>query len=252
MTKVVTFWSVDGGVGKSTLSTNLALNTALNNPTQRVLLLDFNLFNPDINYHLAIDPSKISLPLDAFSIKEISNENIATHIIRPTKLNNFWFLPGLADLNNFEKLDISVFDKIVEYLKSSNKYDYIFIDIDSALNIDATFSSINKSDLLCVVGEPTYLSIKNIMKVMDSVIKKILTHNNVIYIFNKMSKELVQRPDMEYVFGAEKLFVVDYNKMFPMCLNKQEILVYKNSKDLRNIKKQLDLITQFIVNGGKD
>lgn len=246
MAKVISFWSVDGGVGKTTLTTNLALMTALKNPTKKVVLIDFNLFNADVHYHLGIDESKIALPLEAFAMKEINFNNIEMQLMRYQNINNLWYLPGLADLNNFEKLRIYNFDMIIEYLKSSDKYDYIFIDMDSALNVDATFSAINKCDLLCVVGEPTYVSIKNILKVMDTVIKKVMTNNNVIYIFNKMSKELVAKSDIDYVFGVENVFPIDYNKQFPVSLNNQETIVFKNTRELKNVKKQLDAIVNRI------
>lgn len=247
MTKVITFWSANGGVGKSTMAANTALNTALKNPAKRVLLMDFNLFNPDLVYHLGVDAEKIEMPLEMFAIKKITHDSVSSHLLRPTKATNLWFLPGLKDLNNFEKLKIYDFDMIIEHIKASNKYDYVFIDTSCALNVDATFSAINKCDLLCVVGEPTYMSVKNIRGIMDSIISKILIHDKVLYLFNKMNKDYVAKAEIDYTFGEENVLTVNYSKFFPISLNDNDVFLYKNTKDSKMIKKQLDAITEFVT-----
>ena len=43
MTKIFTFWSVDGGVGKTTICVNPAVKTAMMYPDKKVAMLDFNL-----------------------------------------------------------------------------------------------------------------------------------------------------------------------------------------------------------------
>lgn len=253
MAKIITVWSVNGGTGKTTVAVNLATSMANKHPNKNVLIVDFNLFNPDACYMLGTELNKIELPLETFTNKEITFETIQYHVKNYSALKNLFYLPGMFDLNNFEKVKLNMFNIILEYLRKTDYYDYVFVDINSSFNIDATFAALNRCNKLVVVGEPTWLSTKNIIKTMESIISKIVTHNDIIYVFNKLDKELISKGELDYIFGVDNTFAIEYSKNIQMCLNKQKLPVLDNSKALKNIRNQYSLIVEKLcIKGDED
>ncbi len=78
---IYTFWSVNGGVGKTTLASNVALKTAIKYPEAKIALLDFNLFNPDIDLYMGIPNKDLKHMLDFFLKNEINFENISKYML---------------------------------------------------------------------------------------------------------------------------------------------------------------------------
>lgn len=244
MTKIFTFWSVDGGVGKTTLCVNTAVKTAMMYPDKKVALLDFNLFNPDIDLHLGLSNKDLKYMLDFFLRNEINFENIDKYMFRYEKQKNLQVLTGLYDINFFDKFQLDHFTLLLEYLKKMG-LDYIFIDVNSALNIDATFVSVCTCDKLLIVGEPQYTCIRNINRYLDEALRKLgITEDKVELIINRYDPKLIDKSEINHIFGRDNVTYVSYSPLVKQSINKSEPFVYSNAKDLRKSIASLEQMVQ--------
>lgn len=247
MTKIFTFWSVDGGVGKTTLCVNTAVKTAMMYPDKKVALLDFNLFNPDIDLHLGLSNKDLKYMLDFFLRNEINFENIDKYMFRYEKQKNLQVLTGLYDINFFDKFQLDHFTLLLEYLKKMG-LDYIFIDANSALNIDATFVSVCTCDKLLIVGEPQYTCIRNINRYLDEALRKLgITEDKVELIINRYDPKLIDKSEINHIFGRDNVTYVSYSPLVKQSINKSEPFVYSNAKDLRKSIASLEQMVQRIT-----
>lgn len=247
MTKIFTFWSVDGGVGKTTLCVNTAVKTAMMYPDKKVAMLDFNLFNPDIDLHLGLTNKDLKYMLDFFLRNEINFENIDKYMFRYEKQKNLQVLTGLYDINFFDKFQLEHFTLLLEYLKKMG-LDYIFIDINSSLNIDATFVSVCTCDKLLIVGEPQYTCIRNINRYLDEALRKLgITEDKVELIINRYDPQLIDKSEINHIFGRDNVTYVSYSPLVKQSINKSEPFVYSNAKDLRKSIASLEQMVQRIT-----
>lgn len=238
--KLYTFWSVNGGVGKTTLSSNVALKTAMLYPSSKVALLDFNLFNPDIDLYLGMQNKDIKYGLEFFVKNQINFENISEYLTEYEAQKNLKILTGLYDINFFDKLNTEHFTLLLEYLKQM--FDYIFIDIDSSLNIDATFISIYSCDKLIVVGEPQYVTLRNINRYINDVLFKMGIPSEKIKIIINNYESLIQKSEINHVLKND-VFYINSNKYIKQSTNKGKPFVLSGNKKL---KKEIKSIERFI------
>jgi len=239
---IYTFWSVNGGVGKTTLAVNTALKTAIMYPESKVILLDFNLFNPDIDLYLGIN-KELKYTLEFFVKNQINFKNISKYLIEYKRQKNLKIMPGLYDINFFDKLNSEHFLTLLEYLKKM--FDYIFIDINSSLNIDASFVSINSCDKLLIVGKSQHASIRNINRYKSKVLQKMGIENKIEIIINNFRT----RFDKDRIFNAlgNEVFFIENNILVEQSTHEGKPFVLLTNKKLRNninvVKQLIEKIT---------
>lgn len=247
MPKIFTFWSVDGGVGKTTICVNAAVKTAMMYPDKKVAMLDFNLFNPDIDLHLGLTNKDLKYMLDFFLKNEINFENIDKYMFRYEKQKNLQVLTGLYDINFFDKFQLEHFTLLLEYLKKMG-LDYIYIDVNSSLNIDATFVSVCTCDKLLIVGEPQYPCIRNINRYLDEALKKLgITEDKVEIIINRYMPQLIDKNEINHVFGRDNITYINYSDAIKQSINRSEPFVYSNARELRKSIIALEQMIQRIT-----
>ena len=247
---IYTFWSVNGGVGKTTLASNVALKTAIKYPEAKIALLDFNLFNPDIDLYMGIPNKDLKHMLDFFLKNEINFENISKYMLEYKEQKNLKILTGLYDINFFDKLNAEHFSLLLEYLKKM--FDYIFIDIDSSLNIDATFISICNSDKLLIVGEPQYTTIRNINRYKQEVLQKMgIKNEDIEIIINKYESFLISKSEFSHVFG-NNIFYIQKSNLIKQSTNNGVPFVLSKNKKLRKTIETIESLIEKIIVGKED
>lgn len=244
MAKIFTIWSVDGGVGKTTMSTNLALKTAEMFPDKKVVLLDLNLFNPDIDLHLGIKMKDLKNMLDNFIQNQISFSDIENSMVTYKKLKNLQILTGLYDINYFDKFTMEHFTVLLECLKRMG-YDYIFVDVNSSLNVDATFISLCNADKAIIITEPTYPCIRNVNRYIQTALKKVhINSEKIEIVMNKYNPDIMSKREVKHAFGKEDICYVYFSHKVTECVNKSEPFILLN-KD-KELKKSIEEVEAFI------
>jgi septum site-determining protein MinD len=143
MSKVIGVISIKGGVGKTTVTTNLGAVLA-KQFGKKVLLIDANFSAPNLGLHFGLVKPQATLH-DVVSGK--SDFEKATYVHEA----GFHFVPG--SLNASGKFDVFALKKKIKDIKDN--YDVILIDSSPTLNAEM-LSAIIASDELLVVTSPDY------------------------------------------------------------------------------------------------
>ncbi|MFA5287116.1 MAG: ATPase, T2SS/T4P/T4SS family [Candidatus Omnitrophota bacterium] len=169
MAKKIAVFSTKGGVGKTLISTNLAVSL-VKDQFKRVCLIDFDLQLPgDMAHMLNINPEKSALDLFAYL------KRTAPGLIPPTSQKRYDFLtktsfdldflPGILkpqQSNSFEA------DKIKDAFKFlDNYYDYIIIDVGKSFS-ESFVAALNQCNLVLLVVTPDILSIYQTRWALDT------------------------------------------------------------------------------------
>lgn len=176
MSKVITVFGAKGGIGKTTLATNLAVSLALQH--KKVALMDLDLQFGDVHIFLDIEPTDTITEL----IQEASDLNIdlirsymavhssGVHVLCAPKS------PEYAELVNAERVQ-----KILSLLRTY--YDYVVIDTPPSFN-DVTISAIEASSSILFVTSLDISSLKN-SKLSLLLLESLQQQNKVKLIVNR-------------------------------------------------------------------
>ncbi|MCX5701248.1 MAG: ATPase, T2SS/T4P/T4SS family [Candidatus Omnitrophica bacterium] len=169
MAKIIAVFSTKGGVGKTLISTNLAVSL-VKDQLKRVCLVDFDLQLPgDMARLLNLVPEKSALDIFAY-LKRLSPTQGA---IPSQKRYDFLmkasfgldFLPGILkpqQSSNFES------DKIKDVFNFLGKdYDYIVVDVGKSFS-ESFVGTLNQCNLILLVVTPDILSIYQTRWALDT------------------------------------------------------------------------------------
>jgi septum site-determining protein MinD len=143
MSKVIGVISIKGGVGKTTVTTNLGAVLA-QEFGKKVLLVDANFSSPNLGLHFGLVKPQATVH-DVVMGKTEFDKAIYVHD------SGFHFVPG--SLNVAGKIDVFALKKKLKDIK--NNYDVILLDSSPTLNSEM-LATILASDELIVVTSPDY------------------------------------------------------------------------------------------------
>lgn len=229
MSRVIGVASVKGGVGKTTIVTNLA--TTLAKLGYKVLAIDTNVTGANLGLHLGVSSRNIltihDVLKDNISIKEaIYKHQLGFHVL----LGGIY----LEDLNNIR---LSQFKEKLKEVKKD--YDLIILDCAAGLGEEAV-NAINASDEVLIVTNPELPSVADAYKVVE------YCQNNWIpisgLVVNKSKEEKFQDinlRDVEEILGKKVLQSIPDEKEVEHSINLKKPLVnlFPNSKSSISMQK---------------
>ncbi len=196
--KIISIFSTKGGVGKTTVATNLAV--ALSNLTdKRVALLDFDLQFGDVAIclNLYVKNSITELVKDFANVEQdpgLLEEYLLTHY------SGIKVLAAPTRPENAEYVTADHINKIIEHLKG--RYDYIIIDTSHGFN-DTIITALDMSDLIIYVSTLDLPSIKNTKNGLE--VMKSLNYPNekVRIVVNKTNESFgINHSDFDSALGV--------------------------------------------------
>ncbi|HYE84538.1 MAG TPA: response regulator [Clostridia bacterium] len=197
--RIISVFSTKGGVGKTTVATNLAV--ALSNLTgKKVALLDLDLQFGDVAICLNLYVKNSITEL----VKDFANIEQDPSLIEEYLLAHYSGIKVLAapiEPENAEYVTAGHIKKIIENMKG--KYDYIIIDTSHGFN-DTIITALDMSDLIIYISTLDLPSIKNTKNGLG--IMKSLNYPNekVKIVINKLNEGFgVKHTDFESALGVE-------------------------------------------------
>jgi len=186
--KIIVVYSPKGGVGCTTVATNLAVT--LNNEETPVVLVDGNLQFGDVAVMLnergknsVVDLAPRADELDP----EIIDEVLISHASSGIKVLTAPSRPEYAESVGGEQ-----FGKILQYLRRI--YSYIVVDTSSTLT-DVVLNAIDSCNVLIIIATQDIPSINNSRLFLDLAEVLEIDRNRVLFVMNRYDKRIGITPD---------------------------------------------------------
>ena len=149
MTRIIGISSGKGGVGKTSISVNLALQLAAQG--QRVCLLDADLGLANVNILLGLQP--------AHTLADVLQGDVSLRDIVIQAEGGVDIIPGSSGIERMADLDPSRMQALVDGFAGLDAYDWVLVDTSSGINRNVLCFSLSAPELLLVVNtEPTSLT----------------------------------------------------------------------------------------------
>lgn len=204
--KVVTVFSNKGGIGKTSLAVNLAMEIA-NITKEKVALIDLNMQMGDITTFLNLDPS-----FDTSYVINNLDRIDETFLLSTLEQYNKTSLYVLADPPDIEQAEIITPEEISTLINIlRNIFSYVIIDTTSSFD-SKTITALDNSDLILLIGITSLPSIRNFQRCYDLFKKLGYTKDKIKLIINRfMEADKIKPDDIENVLGEKVFFTIPNN-----------------------------------------
>ncbi len=234
--KVITTFSNKGGIGKTAIATNLAVELA-NMTKERVALVDLNMQMGDVTTFLDLNPS--------FDTSYVINnlERIDEGFLLSTleKYGNS-SLYVLADPPDLEQAEVITSDNITTLINVlRNVFSYIIIDTTASFD-GKTITALDNSDLVLLISIINLPSVRNCQRCFDLFKRLGYTKDKIKIIINRyMENDEIKVEDVEDVLGHPVYFKIPnnyftiinaINKGLPVCEINPHSNIAKSFKEL--------------------
>ena len=159
--KVVTVFSAKGGVGKTTLSTNLA--TYIASTGAKTLLIDLDLAFGDVAISLQLLPNK-SIH-DAVAMSGHVDDQAISALVTRHEASGLDVLCAPNDPGHADRIPVSVVNEIIKVARQH--YDYVFIDTPPSFT-EHVLSACDLSDALILIATLDIPAVKNLRVAIDT------------------------------------------------------------------------------------
>ncbi len=152
-TKVILFYSANGGVGKTTLA--MGVSAVLTKSYKRVLYINaarLQVFQHMLKNHTAITSADVYARLAA------ADENIYSEIKHVIRKELFYYLPPFKAALLSLGLNYGIFEKIIVSAKKSADFDFIIVDADVTFDEEKA-RLLNIADSVVVAVKQTVASV---------------------------------------------------------------------------------------------
>ena len=204
-----------GGVGKTTIAVNLS--TALQTLGKKVLIIDSDIANPSVGFHLGIDQVNIGYYEVMFGKARLQNA-IVVH--NPTGMH---VLPGTIHARVSLPSAQSV--RRVSALLKKQHYDFIIVDTPPGI---FHYEVLNVYDEALIVATPEMPAVSSSLKLATTYSRSGLKHHLVVNrVANKRYELSIE--EIEEVYGDKVLGVLPEDEIVPISIS-EHIPAYLLSK----------------------
>lgn len=204
--RVITTFSNKGGIGKTALATNLALELA-NMTKEKVALIDLNLQLGDITTFLDINPS-FDISYVVQNLSRI-DETFLLSTLEKYKDTSLYVLADPPYLEQAEDITAEQISTLFDVLKQAFSY----IVVDASANFDGkTITALDNSDLILLITIVNLPAIRNCQRCLDLFERLGYEKEKTKIILNRyMENDEIKVEDVEDVLGRKIYWKVPNN-----------------------------------------
>lgn len=234
---VVMVVSPKGGVGKTTLSVNMACAAAhLGRTKSSVAIVDFNKFGTvaiqlgllDID----VDSDRSILSFEHLDEDSASLEEVTSFMYRHK--SGLWVLPAVSSLDKFARIDEALVEKVINIMRIH--FDFVVLDVPLLTESDVFVKGIKYVDAVICVVTPDVQVLSGMLQLRNE-LDEIGGQDKCVRVFNKhgMIGGLPLRKMNNYipyppigVVAYDANVVSSINNHLPMVFSKPESEFVKN------------------------
>ena len=241
--KVVTVASPKGGVGKTTVSTNLAVGLAQRLP-QSTVLVDLDIHFGDVASALNVTP-EFSLPDMAHGAA--AKDPLALKTYLQLHQTGLYVVPGS---DSPAAADAVTAKDVVHLLDTlATQFKYVVVDTAPGLS-EHTLAVLDQTDILVLVTSLDVPGVRGLRKELDTLrdIGLMLESRSVVLNFMHPSRG-ISVGDVEASIGRKVDFQLPQSNSVPISVNQGSPLLQSGSRD--PVAKQLRSLVESIDNSEK-
>lgn len=204
--KIITIYSNKGGIGKTTVATNLAVELA-KSTGDKVALIDLNLKLGDVSTFLNINP-----PFDvSYVIKNLIGKNDEALCSAFEKYKDL-SLYVLSDPNYIEEAECITPQQIKDLFNVVKKtFHYVIIDMSSSIDANS-LQILDDSDLILFTTIVNIPAIRNCQRCMNLFRSRRYPKNKVKILINRyMENDEIKIDDIETTLGEKVYWKIPNN-----------------------------------------
>lgn len=186
--KIITVYSPKGGVGKTTVATNLAV--ALHSQETPVIIVDANLQFGDVVVFLN-ERGRNSI-IDLTPHAEQLDTELVEDVVIHHKQSGIDILSAPPHPEDAERVTGSQLVKVLQFL--ARLYAYVIVDTDSGLS-DVTLDTLDASDLLVVISSQDIPSIINTRMMLTLLGTLGFPKQKILLVMNRFDKQIAITPE---------------------------------------------------------
>lgn len=186
--KLVTVYSPKGGVGKTTIATNLAV--ALHSEETPVIIVDGSLQFGDVAVFLN-ERSRNSI-VDLTPIADQLDPEVVEDVVIHHKNSGIDVLSAPSHPEDAEKISGAQLVKVLEFLK--RMYSYVIVDTDSGLS-DVTLDILDNSDLILLMSSQDIPAIINTRMMLSLLQALNVSKKKIFLVMNRFDKQIAITPE---------------------------------------------------------
>jgi pilus assembly protein CpaE len=237
--KVVTVASPKGGVGKTTVSTNLAVGLAQKEPNSTVLV-DLDIHFGDVATALNITP-EFTLPDMAHG--PASRDSVALKSYLTQHSTGLFVVPGSESPAAADAVSPKEAGNLLNML--ADQFKFVVVDTSPGLS-EHTLSVLDQTDILLLVTSVDVPGVRGLRKELDTLrdISIVLDSRAVVLNFMHPSRG-ISVADVEASIGRKVDLVMPQSNAVPISVNQGRPLLQQGSRDpvAKQLKALVDLVT---------
>lgn len=214
--KIISTFSNKGGIGKTSIAVNLAVELA-QMTKEKVALIDLNLQLGDVATFLDMTPP-FAMDYIANNISNLDKEELLKTMTR-YKNTSLYVIADPLNIDSSQDITAEQIKNILNELKKI--FSYVVIDIGT--NIDSkTITALNMSDLILLVAIVNLPAIRSTQRCMEMFEKLGYTKDKVKLVLNRyMENEDIKTSDIEDVVKQKVYWKIPNNYLTMMsAINK--------------------------------
>lgn len=243
--KIISTFSNKGGIGKTSIAVNLALEIA-QMTKEKVALIDLNLQLGDVSTFLDLTPA-FAMDYIADNINNLTEDDLLKAMTR-YKNTSLYVIADPLNIDKSKDITAGQIESILTALKKT--FAYVVVDIGT--NIDSkTLTALNYSDLILLIAIVNLPAIRSTQRCMELFNRLGYPNDKIKLVLNRfMESDDIKASDIEEVVSQKVYWKIPNNYLTMMSAINKGVPVSEINSDANislNYKEFATKIVDYLI-----